>query len=96
MSGEIEKHDEAYRIAAEITKGLQLDGNLCFDFIVEKEKAWLLEVNPRINATLPFCSKAGANLAYLRCLQMLGYNVTQPDVKYGLKMKKYYESEYYL
>lgn len=96
MSGEIKKHEEAYRIAAEITKELQLDGNLCFDFIVEQDKAWLLEVNPRINATLPFCCKAGANLAYLRCLQLLGHNVTPPEIQYGLKMKKYYESEYYI
>lgn len=96
MSGEIKKHEEAYRIAADITKELQLDGNLCFDFIVEQDKAWLLEVNPRINATLPFCCKAGANLAYLRCLQLLGHNVTPPEIQYGLKMKKYYESEYYI
>ena len=96
MSGEIKKHEKAYRIAKNITEELRLDGNLCFDFIVKNDEAYLLEVNPRINATLPFCSKAGANLAYLRCLSLLGHEVKTPQITYGLKMKKYYESEYFL
>lgn len=95
MSGEIKRHKRAYEIASEITKELELDGNMCFDFIINGDDAYLLEVNPRINATLPFVNKAGANLAYLRCLQLLGRSVTPPQIKYGIKMKKYYESEYF-
>lgn len=95
MSGEIKRHERAYEIASKITKELELDGNMCFDFIIDDDAAYLLEVNPRINATLPFVQKAGANLAYLRCLQLLGHSIIPPKIKYGIKMKKYYESEYF-
>ena len=95
MSGEIKPHKQAYEIASKITKELKLDGNMCFDFIINNDAAYLLEVNPRINATLPFVQKAGANLAYLRCLQLLGHRIIPPKIKYGIKMKKYYESEYF-
>ena len=96
VNGEIVKHDEAYRIAREVTKELGLDGNACFDFIIDGEKAVLLEVNPRINASIPFVAKAGANLPYLRCKQLLGYELPKEfNIKYGMKMNRYYESEYF-
>lgn len=60
----------------------------------------LLECNPRINASIGFCWKAGVNLVYLRCKQLMG-ELEEKDflagsnIKEGLRMQKYYESEYF-
>lgn len=96
MQGEIVKHDKAYKIAEKICCDLNLDGNVCVDFIVNGNEATLLEVNPRINATIAFCSKAGVNLVYQRCKLLLGEEVASCTPKYGLKMKKYYAADYYI
>ena len=80
---------------------IELDGNACFDFIIRdtdkrEVEPVLLECNPRLSATLPFIAKAGADLAYLRCKQLLGEPFdTDVDFQYGLKMAKYYECFYY-
>ncbi len=73
------------------------------DYLEKKRTdAKLLECNPRINASIGFCWHAGANLVYLRCKQLIG-ELTALDIanansghKEGLRMQKYYESEYYL
>lgn len=97
ISGEIWENKEAYDIADYVTAELGLEGNACFDFILDKKgHAVLLEVNPRINASLPFVAAAGVNMPYLRCKQLLGYEISENQVvNYGLKMQKYYESKYY-
>ena len=100
MSGMIKKNDEAYRIASEIVKKTNLDGNACFDFIIKNDGTpILLECNPRLSASLPFIAKAGIDLVYERCKFLLGEECgKQKDVKirYGLKMGKYYVANYYI
>ena len=97
MLGEIRAHDGAYAIAEAVTEELGIDGNACFDFMIDEGgKAWLLEVNPRVSASLAFVAAAGLNLPYLRCKQLLGDDIGKFDinVKYGMMMRKYYECEY--
>lgn len=100
MRGEIKYNQQAYAIATRLCKELNIDGNACFDFrLKENGDVVLLEINPRLNASLPFVRQAGVNMLYLRCKNLLGdySDVNQPfHVKYGLKMRKYYESKYYL
>ena len=57
----------------------------------------LLEVNPRLSATLPFIARAGLNLPYLRVKQLMGHDVStfEPKINYALRMSKNYESEYF-
>ncbi len=99
MNGEIYQSDEAYAMATEVIEQLGITTNVCFDFMLageDREKVYLLECNPRLNATLPFVSEAGINIPYLRYLQMLGEDIPTPPVPdYGLKLQKYYESKYY-
>ena len=83
-------------IAEEVCRELRLDGNVCVDFIVNGDKATLLEVNPRVNATIAFCAKAGVNLLYQRCKQLLGEEIDVCTPLYGLKMMKYYAADYYV
>ncbi len=95
--GEILENHKAYSIARDVTEALELDGNACFDFIVRPDgQPVLLECNPRISATIPFIAKAGADLVYLRCKQLLGKPIDNNiSLDYGLKMVKYYDAYYY-
>lgn len=122
VNGQIITNEKAFEIARMIVKELGVDGNACFDFILEgvtgetlknmtvesgmramqTAPVKLLECNPRINASIGFCWHAGMNLVYLRCKQILG-ELTTGDIlasnlslKEGMRMQKYYESEYYI
>lgn len=96
MKGETVKNNKAYDISKEVAKELKLDGNICLDFIVNREEATLLEINPRLNATVGLCNAGGVNLPLLRCKQLLEESINVPAPKYGVKMNKYYESEYFV
>lgn len=99
MQGEIKTNEMAFEISRRIVSDLNLSGNIGIDFILKDNgDVLLLEVNPRMNATLPFVAKAGCNMPYLRCKQLLGYDITHEgqEVKEGLKMRKKYVAEYYV
>lgn len=99
MYGEIMHNNMAYTIAEKVIRDCNLDGNVGIDFILKEDgSVVLLEVNPRINASLPFVKEAGCNLLYGRCKMLLGdYNASRnKEVKVGLKMKKYFETEYFI
>ena len=98
MFAKIADNDAAMEIAEKIVSETGLDGNACFDFILKKDgSVKLLEVNPRLSATLPFIAKAGLNLPYLRVKQLLGSDVSgmKFDIIHDLRMSKNYESEYF-
>lgn len=98
MFASISMNDHALKIAKEIIEDTGLDGNCCFDFILKDDgTVKLLEVNPRLSATLPFIARAGLNLPYLRVKQLMGYDVSEykPSINYDLRMSKNYESEYF-
>ncbi len=98
MFATISMNNHALKIAKEIIEDTGLDGNCCFDFILKDDgTVKLLEVNPRLSATLPFIARAGLNLPYLRVKQLMGYDVSsfKPKINYDLRMSKNYESEYF-
>ena len=100
IDGEIAYNQQAYEIVEKLVKELDLDGNACFDFRITPEgEVVLLEVNPRVNASLPFVWKAGVNMLYLRCKNLLGdySDIGQfQKIEFGLKMKKFYDSRYFV
>jgi carbamoylphosphate synthase large subunit len=99
MFAGIKQNEQALAIAKQIVADTGLDGNVCFDFILKEDgSVKLLETNPRLSASLPFIAKAGLNLPYLRCRQLLGYDVENihPEINYNLRMSKNYESEYFV
>lgn len=99
MFGEIKANEKAFEIARELVEKLKLDGNIGIDFILKEDgSVVLLEINPRINASLPFVAEAGCNMAYLRMLQLVGEDVSniECNVNEGLKMKKYFGTRYFV
>ena len=99
MYGEIKDNEMAYEICEMLVKELNLSGNIGIDFILKPDgSVVLLEINPRMNATLPFVAKAGCNMAYLHCKQLMGYDISDEgrNIIKGLKMRKHYVAEYFL
>lgn len=90
------KYDElAYKVAADVVKLLEMDGNVGFDFMRnEKEEAVLMDINPRVTATVSVIAASGVNLRYLRIKQLLGEPL--PDCKpvYGTRLKRRYGEIY--
>lgn len=98
MTAAIRDNERAYIIADNIVRKIGLDGNACFDYRISPEgDVVLLEINPRLSASLPFIKKAGLNLPYLRCLQLMGEDVRglKFDLNKNLTMRKYYETEFF-
>lgn len=82
---------EAYEICRKVTKILHLDGNADFDFKYDSTgKPVLMEVNPRIAATMAVFAAGGLNLPYLRIKQLLGEELPDVHINYGIKMKRRY------
>ena len=100
MAARISMNESAIAITRKVVETTGIDGNFCCDFILKDDgRAVLLEVNPRLSATLPFIAEAGMNLPYMRVMQLLGKDVSGDEhlhINYDLKMLKHYEAEYFV
>ena len=84
-------NQEAYEIATRLVEKLNLDGNIDMDFKCDSQgHLQLMEINPRLAATLSVIAAGGMNLIYLRVKQLLGEDMPKCDVKYGVKLKRRY------
>ena len=87
----LEKNDEAYAVAEKVVEKLKLDGNIGIDYkFTEDGKCRLLEINPRIDATVSIFAAGGLNLPYLQIKHLLGEEMPKVDIKYGTRMKRRY------
>ena len=87
----LEEIPEAYDICSKIVSLLKYDGNADFDFKYDSNnRPVLMELNPRLAATLSIIAMGGVNLPYLRVKQLLGEELPEISVKYGIKMKRRY------
>ncbi|TYK33760.1 ATP-grasp domain-containing protein [Bacteroides pyogenes] len=84
-------NEEAYQIARDVVKSLCMTGSADFDFKYDRNgHPVLMEINPRIAATMQIFKEGGLNLPYLRIKQLLGEELPKVDVQYGVKMKRRY------
>ena len=83
-------HDEkAYDIARQVIGKLKLDGSADLDYRYDSEgNPVLMEINPRIAATMQIFKEGGMNLAYLRIKQLLGEPLPECTIQTGVKMKR--------
>lgn len=87
----LEKNEEAYRIAEQIVEKLGLDGVIGIDYkFAEDGSCRLLEINPRIDATVSVFAAGGLNLPYLQVKHLLGEKLPEVDVRYGTRLKRRY------
>lgn len=87
------KYDElAYKVAADVVKLLKMDGNVGFDFMRnDKGEAVLMDINPRITATVSVIAAAGVNLIYLRIKQLLGETLPELKPVFGTHLRRRYD-----
>lgn len=91
QAGELKDNQESYEIAKKVIKALELTGNADLDFKNDKEgHPVLMEINPRIAATMRIFKEGGLNLPYLRIKQLLGERLPKIDIEYGIKFKRRY------
>ena len=91
MATYTEKKEEAYELCKNIVSLLKLDGNIGFDFMLDKDDNPILtDLNPRVTATIVLYKEAGLNLPYLRIKQLLGEELPEANLKYGIEMKRKY------
>ena len=87
----LEKNEEAYRIAEQIVEKLGLDGVIGIDYkFAEDGSCRLLEINPRIDATVSIFAAGGLNLPYLQVKKILGEELPKVEVRYGTRLKRRY------
>ena len=85
------KDERACKICEDVVRLLEIDGQADFDFRYDKDgNPILMEVNPRIAATMKIFKEGGMNLVYLRIKQLLGEELPEIDVKYGVKLVRRY------
>ena len=84
-------NQEAYKVSEAIVESLKLDGNVDLDFKFDSEgHPQLMEINPRLAATLSVIAAGGCNLLYLRIKQLLGEDLPEVKINYGVKLKRRY------
>lgn len=87
--------ERAYEICRAVARLVSLDGNADFDFRYDdKGTPVLLEVNPRVAATMAIFAEGGVNLPYMRVKQLLGEELPKLAPRNGLVMVRRYQ-EYY-
>ncbi|MBD9101266.1 MAG: ATP-grasp domain-containing protein [Bacteroides caccae] len=87
--------ENAYKISKQVVELLNVDGNMGFDFMRDENgRAVLMDINPRITATVSVIAAGGVNLIYLRIKQLLGEELPECEPVYGTRLKRRY-SEYY-
>lgn len=95
MESTLIEEPKAYDIVQKVVKMLNYDGNADFDFKYNADgEPVLMEVNPRVAATMAIFKEGGLNLPYLRIKQLLGEELPNVTPRYGTTMKRRYK-EYY-
>ena len=91
QAGELKENNEAYAISERVIKALNLTGSADLDFKNDKDgHPVLMEINPRIAATMRIFKEGGLNLPYLRIKQLLNEDLPDIKIKYGIKFKRRY------
>ena len=87
----VKRDDVAYRTASQIVKVLNMSGNIGFDFMRnEAGEAVLMDINPRVTATVSVIAAAGLNLIYMRVKQLLGEELPEVKIDYGTFLRRRY------
>ena len=91
QAGILKDNPDAYAIAEKVVKVLNFTGSADLDFKNDaNDKPVLMEINPRIAATMRIFKEGGMNLPYLRIKHLLGEPLPKVDIRYGVKMKRRY------
>jgi carbamoyl-phosphate synthase large subunit len=81
----------AYKLCIDLVRLMNLDGNIGFDFLYDEDGIpILMDINPRITATISVSAAGGVNFPYLRIKQLLGEELPEVNINYGVRLKRKY------
>lgn len=97
VSCELVDDPDANQIAERVNRLLMLDGNIGYDFKRnESGNLFLIDVNPRISATVSLAAKAGLNLVEMGVMHALGMDIDECiEPLYGLRLMRNYGTLYH-
>ncbi len=88
--------EDVREYACRVGKALKLHGNIGIQLRRDVNgKAKILEINPRVQGSIVCCGAAGVNLPYFGIKLALGEELPSVDVRYGVRMIRYWEECYY-
>lgn len=91
QAGELKENRKACEIAEKVIAALGFSGSADLDFKEDRDgNPVLMEINPRIAATMRIFKEGGLNLPYLRIKQLLEEELPQASIKYGVRFKRRY------
>lgn len=91
MESVVKKDEAAFKIAKDVVRLLEMDGNIGFDFMRnEFEDPVLMDINPRTTATISLFAAAGLDLRYLRMKQLLGEEMPKVAAIEGTRVRRRY------
>lgn len=91
----LQENQHAFEIAKKVVKELCLNGVIGMDFIFDENGVTqLMDINPRIDATITLFAAGGLNLPYLCIKRILGEDMPKIDIRYGTHLKRRYEEAF--
>ena len=88
--GVIKRNQKLTKISQKLVALFNFHSNVNFQFIISKNNVpKLIEINPRMSASINLPSFGGINMPYLAVKQALGEKLPKMKIKYGRKMIRY-------
>lgn len=92
----VQNRPEPIDISSELIRKMKMDGNVNFDFKYDRNGfPMLMEINPRLSATITAYAPAGINFPYLRLKQLLGEQLPICRLHEGIKMQRRYSEVFF-
>lgn len=96
FAGTVTEHKEIIAYSKKIVEGLNLNGNIGLQFKLDLSGIpKIIESNPRVQGTIVLCTAAGANMVYDAVKIGLGEKPQTPDIKWGLRMIRYWDELFF-
>lgn len=92
FAGTVVHDKEIIDYSKQIVEGLHLNGNIGLQFKRDINGIpKIIESNPRVQGTIVLCTAAGENMVYEAVKAGLGESFSVPEIKWGLKMLRYWD-----
>jgi len=92
----IEKREVPFALSAQICEKFGLNFHANFDFKYDASGVpQLIEINPRLSATIVSYAAAGVNFPYLGIKCILGEEISECSPLYGTRMMRHYQEEFF-
>ncbi len=95
-SSKVVDRPDLLKYCSDVVQLMDLSGNIGFDIKCDETGIpYIIEINPRLTGGIVTCFAAGANMPWLGVKSWLGLPVTQPPIRYGVRMQRFWNERFY-